>query len=191
MMQEKPMDRCGAKTRSGEPCKRRKSIGRTRCKMHGGGSPIGSAHPSYRTGRYSRYLPFGLAEKFEQALEDPDWLSLEKEIRLIDATLAEVLGTFGKGQIREYEVERMTSLIDQRRKLVESEQKRLKDHQHMISIEQMLGLTKLVLSSIEEVSAKYVTSGHRSSFLAAINEAVHRLLSRSNPREIQSVKQIN
>jgi len=33
--------RCGAKTKSGEPCKRRPAKGRTRCKLHGGATPVG------------------------------------------------------------------------------------------------------------------------------------------------------
>lgn len=47
------MRRCGAKTRDGDPCKNWTIQGRTRCRMHGGGSKRGEAHPDYRHGWYS------------------------------------------------------------------------------------------------------------------------------------------
>ena len=171
---------CGAKLRKkpGRTCQKPPMVGKSRCKYHGGLSLAGTASPSYRDGRYSKYLPFGLPQKFADAMADPDWLSLEKEIKLVDATLAEVLEGLGGGMLQEYQVERITSLIEQRRKLVESEARRLKDHDHMISIEQMLGLTKLLLESIQEVAGQYVTEDRRAHFLADINQTVHRLLSR-------------
>lgn len=45
--------RCGAKTRAGTPCKRWAAHGRTRCKLHGGASYRGIAHPNYQHGYYS------------------------------------------------------------------------------------------------------------------------------------------
>lgn len=46
---------CGAKNRSGEPCKRAPVPGKTRCKLHGGATPSG--HQNARThGIYSNLL---------------------------------------------------------------------------------------------------------------------------------------
>lgn len=49
--------RCGAKTRSGAPCKSAPVSGRRRCRMHGGadgsGAPSGSRNGNYKHGRYS------------------------------------------------------------------------------------------------------------------------------------------
>ena len=49
--------RCGAKTRSGAPCKSSPVTGRRRCRMHGGadgsGAPSGSKNGNYMHGRYS------------------------------------------------------------------------------------------------------------------------------------------
>lgn len=44
---------CGAKNRRGEPCKKWKMRGRTRCRNHGGASRIGLDHPDYDHGWYS------------------------------------------------------------------------------------------------------------------------------------------
>lgn len=44
---------CGAKTRSGVPCQNA-PMGNGRCRMHGGKSLSGIAHPNYKHGRYSK-----------------------------------------------------------------------------------------------------------------------------------------
>ncbi len=48
--------RCGAKTRKGTPCQRPPMAGMTRCRLHGGATPIGMASPHYKHGRRSRFL---------------------------------------------------------------------------------------------------------------------------------------
>jgi len=58
-----PMDKaetrqCGAKTRSGEPCRRSPAPGKRRCRLHGGapgsGAPMGERNGAWKGGRYSR-----------------------------------------------------------------------------------------------------------------------------------------
>jgi hypothetical protein len=50
--------RCGAKTRSGAPCKSAPVTGRRRCRMHGGadgsGAPKGEKNGNYKHGRYTQ-----------------------------------------------------------------------------------------------------------------------------------------
>jgi hypothetical protein len=50
--------RCGAKTRSGAPCKSAPVTGRRRCRMHGGadgsGAPKGERNGNYKHGRYTQ-----------------------------------------------------------------------------------------------------------------------------------------
>lgn len=49
--------RCGAKTRSGSPCRSPALKGRTRCRMHGGakgsGAPKGSTNGNYQHGGFT------------------------------------------------------------------------------------------------------------------------------------------
>jgi hypothetical protein len=53
-----PPGRCGARTRSGEPCKSAPVTGRRRCRMHGGaagsGAPTGARNGNFRHGRYTK-----------------------------------------------------------------------------------------------------------------------------------------
>ena len=64
-----------------------------RCRVHGGKSLKGAASPAFKTGRYSRSfaasLPPSLREKFEQALADPELLSLRSYVALLDAKVAD------------------------------------------------------------------------------------------------------
>jgi hypothetical protein len=50
--------RCGARTRSGAPCKSAPVTGRRRCRMHGGadgsGAPKGERNGNYKHGRYTQ-----------------------------------------------------------------------------------------------------------------------------------------
>lgn len=63
-MEEKNTDKmCGAKTRSGEPCRRPPVpqgrfwiSGNLRCHLHGGKSLAGYAHPNFKHGRYSKVI---------------------------------------------------------------------------------------------------------------------------------------
>lgn len=67
------MKTCGAKTRGGEPCKRRPVAGKTRCRLHGGastGAPKGNTngvtHGAYRSrGGLLTILPKEIREELE------------------------------------------------------------------------------------------------------------------------------
>jgi hypothetical protein len=52
---------CGARTRSGTACTQPPAPGSTRCRYHGGHSCRGAASGTWKHGRYSKYLPTGLA----------------------------------------------------------------------------------------------------------------------------------
>lgn len=81
---------CGAKTRSGAPC-RAPAMANGRCYVHGGKTPRGPASPHFRTGRYSKYLPKGLMDLYETARQDTELVVLRDEIALMDARIADLL----------------------------------------------------------------------------------------------------
>jgi hypothetical protein len=106
-----PRKSCGAKTRSGTPC-RRKPRKNGRCRLHGGLSRAGFAHPNYKHGRYSKdplasfeakreaLLAKRRAESekfFNDRLERFEQLALREEKRLgRELTEEEVWELFGK-----------------------------------------------------------------------------------------------
>lgn len=84
------MPKCGAKARSGEPCKQNALKGKTRCKFHGGrstGPPKGSANHKTPGSLYSRFLT-----SEEKALADVIELgSVDAELRLTRIRLMRAL----------------------------------------------------------------------------------------------------
>src|SRR5918992_3274075 len=93
------MKTCGAKTKhDGTPCERSPVRGRTRCRVHGGKTPVGPACKQYRVGRYSTYLPERLRERYEQAEGDAELLSLRSEVALTDACLIDLLARVDTGE---------------------------------------------------------------------------------------------
>lgn len=92
-----PLRICGAKTRSGAPCRKAAVRGRTRCRLHGGGSnEPGPGHHSWKHGRNSRTqrYPRLLAEMPEadpaEVRDTTDDLQLhDKRAALLDAEIAD------------------------------------------------------------------------------------------------------
>lgn len=82
---------CGARTRSGEPCKTI-AMKNGRCRMHGGKSLSGIASGSFKHGRYSKVLPNRLKETFDALTEQGDEaLELTAELAAYSARLEELL----------------------------------------------------------------------------------------------------
>ena len=72
--------RCGARTRSGTPCKNWACRRRSRCPKHGGKSLGGMASPSLKHGWYSRYVPYSSMR---------DWVRAQvRKAAVIEAVLA-------------------------------------------------------------------------------------------------------
>jgi hypothetical protein len=72
-------------------------VGKTVCRLHGGKSLAGLAHPSLRHGRYSKDLPARLVARYEDARTDPQLASVREEIGLVEARLHELLQRLDDG----------------------------------------------------------------------------------------------
>ncbi|HLO97370.1 MAG TPA: HGGxSTG domain-containing protein [Fimbriimonas sp.] len=80
--------KCGAKTRSGKPCRRPGTGIGGRCDLHGGAA--GSGRPIIH-GRFSKQLPPKLKEAYERSEGDERLLSLRSDAALFDALIQETL----------------------------------------------------------------------------------------------------
>lgn len=90
---------CTAKSKhSGAQCKRGAMAGRSVCYNHGGATPVGAASPQFKDGRYSKYLPERLRERYQEAQRDPEILVLRDEVALADARLADLLTRVDAGE---------------------------------------------------------------------------------------------
>jgi hypothetical protein len=81
---------CGAKTRSGTPCKKA-PMKNGRCALHGGKSLAGMAHPNYQGKGFSNYLPERLVRIYEDVQADDEANILNRNIRLRETFIREKL----------------------------------------------------------------------------------------------------
>lgn len=90
---------CGRqKTRGRGPCESTVLYPNGCCKKHGGPSLSGAAAPAFKHGRFSKHLPSALRQHYEDNRRDPDVLVLMDELAVLDARLAQLLGTLDAGE---------------------------------------------------------------------------------------------
>ena len=146
--------------------------------------------PSFTHGRYSKYIPARLQGRYEEALADPDLISLRDEIALVDTRISELVSGMDTADSRElWEAvgvaymsltaarkvkkwdrvdvglktlgnlvqrganiwqawQEIEGVVDQRRKLVEGERRRLVDLQQYVTAERVLLLFTVVANVI-------------------------------------------
>lgn len=200
------MAQCIAKSkRSGERC-RKHAIKTSRvCAIHGGKSLKGTDAPSFVTGRYSKYLPDQLQERYQEALQDEELIRLDDEIALIDARLREQLDRLtvvgmnaggwdaARAHFRAFRLatnrgrrvaalealnaleavldantsdsvawSTIRELIDDRRKLVETERRRLLDEDQVITVERLM----LFVAAISDIIRRNVASREERASVA-------------------------
>jgi len=202
--------KCGAKKKDGGQCGRLALKGSSRCALHGGKSLKGIASPLFKHGRYSKYMPQRLMDRYLDALKDPELLAMRDDISLVDARMADLLqrvdtGEAGKtwAELRgaykalisfmkandgagvKASLDDMSALIhkgygdyvawnevmgamEQRRKMVESERKRLLEMQQVITVEDTLGLMMRIIDAIKRNITDRETLNRISRELTAI-----------------------
>lgn len=166
--------------------------GKDVCRHHGGKSPQGAASSRFKDGRWSRYLPERLAERYQQAASDSELLSLREDVVLLDARLSELIERAGTGESAQawvrvqkamkglqkveaggnpdkkrearFELEdaierggadievwaEIGDHLERRRKLTESERKRLIDMEQMVRADQAMALVAAVVASVRK-----------------------------------------
>lgn len=96
------MLRCKAKTSAShytEQCRSWAMHQKEVCYKHGGKTPQGRALPQTTHGRYSKDLPARLAGKYEEAIANPELLSIRGEVAVIEARFRELLGRVQAGDL--------------------------------------------------------------------------------------------
>lgn len=155
---------CGARTKSGAPCRQAPLRGRNRCRLHGGATPRGLESANTRHGRYSRFLDGTALAQMIDELGEHDPTDTYPEIELARALLARwievrsrmleyIVEELGKDPddfegVRFPELESMLPLLDAISKMVKRE--RDADAQDAISRPE---LTRLVSAMLTVVSA--------------------------------------
>jgi hypothetical protein len=194
-----------------------------RCYLHGGKSLRGLAHPNFKTGRYSKYLPARMLERYEESKADSEQLALKSEIALVDARISDLLqrmdpaepgelwetlqklkkkvqeaarsGNTDAGNVavmgildviargaRDFEAwADVFTLIERRRRLVESEQKRLVAMQQMVTTEEVTMLVTATVASLKEHVEGNCDDDVARRILGGVTIDVARLFNRPAP----------
>lgn len=69
-----------------------------RCNLHGGKSLKGAAHPNFKDGSRSKYMPKFLAPAFEEAIGDPELLNLSSSIATQEAIIRDAIESLQQGE---------------------------------------------------------------------------------------------
>lgn len=121
------------------------------CRAHGGATPRGIASPHFRHGRWSKDLPAHLSERYEQAREDAELLSLHDEIALLDMRISALLA-LAEGDHAETTDDplwqEIARLIEQRRRLTESEVKHRVQVGQMVALDQVMTLAGALAAAV-------------------------------------------
>lgn len=147
---------CGARKKRGRGiCNATALYPNGRCRVHGGATPSGPASPHFRHGRHSvvtkEFSAFNA--HYQRALADPDLLALDSEIAMIDARIGDLMERTSKAKGDQKTLDGMwpqlENLFEQRRKLVDTESKRLKDLHAMVSVDRVMALVAYVSDAVK------------------------------------------
>src|SRR5262249_13022945 len=96
--------RCTARSKtSGQQCKNPAVLPTDKCRIHGGLSLRGVAHPQYKNGAHSKYLPRHLRRDYQRAIKDPELLSLRNQVALLAAREMELAKELSKTEAPPWE----------------------------------------------------------------------------------------
>lgn len=92
---------CGAlrSDNSGKICHSPPGANSNRCRLHGGKTPRGIESANYKHGRYSNALfAKSIAEAYQQALDDPDYMAMRTDMALTTARINQLLERIDTGE---------------------------------------------------------------------------------------------
>lgn len=190
-------------------------MGNGRCRMHNGKAAKGIAHPSTKSGRYSKDLPTRMLADYEAERTDPELLNLSEAIAVVRArqrelfrqvdkhggaslfadlsqawkemeaaqkakdgpavvsVMSEIGQLIKRGASDGAKWREITGLMEQERKLIETEQKRRVAMQTMITAEQGQLLVKALLASVNShVDDKRILAAIGADIMALVGEGV-------------------
>lgn len=222
---------CGAHNKRGLPCEKSPSQGRNRCKLHGGNSPRGVAHPRFKSGGFSRDLPSRLAQRYENAVADPKLLELRSDIAVVESRIGDLLSRVDTGEsgamwrgvktlynemraaVQAGDQQKFANLLGElgkvvnkghqdyvawdevlktitaRRRLVESERKRLVEMKQMMTAEQAMGMLGFVVNVIRKRTYEIVPGEVGQRLLASISADINRYVASTRQQPDEDLEQ--
>jgi len=141
-----PKVQCIAKSKTTQnQCKNNALPEMTVCKFHGGMTPRGRASKLWKHGKYSRHLPSKLAPRYEEALADPELMSLKHDIAITEARLTELMEKIDSGEAKE--------VWDNLRKTVVRQEKAIQSGNRETLRNTAMEIQQLVSQGVDEFKA--------------------------------------
>ncbi|MDQ3498954.1 MAG: hypothetical protein M3514_15895 [Actinomycetota bacterium] len=197
-------ERCkGISRQSKEPCKRRRSPGSEYCIFHGGRVPKGGAHPNFKDGRRSRYMPSELFEHFERFVNDPKITHHRESLATIDVLIQEAWDDYEDGGTPELwralrtawrrvekarakgDSARLGGQLDQVGHLIERGAEQIDRHERILKL--LEGRRKHAVAETKRRLAEERTYTHEeaTAFYAGLGEAVRKHI--SDPKMLNAI----
>lgn len=133
----------------------------------------GQEHPGYQDGRYSKYLPRELRERFAAGLNDPALLELRSELALTDARVSSLLEEIGRGDDADTWSAIMDA-IETRRRLAESEARRLAAARQLLTLEEALLLMDGYVTAVRSSVYQHVAEREARKIMGDVARAFDR-----------------
>lgn len=155
---------CGAKTRSGAPCKKAPKKGRTRCRLHGGATPKGQRN-NVKHGIYAAYL----TEDEKVAWQSLELGKVDDELRLCRIQLMRALKAQNESNPREPELVEIVARKAEGDSPAYGE-KRYKRLDYQPIIDRLLGR----IESLERTRAELMKTGDDDGEIEAVSVTIER-----------------
>ena len=122
-----------------------------RCRLHGGLSPVGPSSPHYKDGRWSKHLPGGTVDRFNEANADKELQTIRRHLALADAMITGIMEKLKQGKNpTQAQSKEMREWMDTFRRLGDSEARRMTALQQNVTLAQFLGVMRVVADLIRE-----------------------------------------
>lgn len=163
---------------------------RRRCVNHGGRTPRGNASPNFKHGRYSKYLPAHLLDRYSQGQRDEQLLDLRQRIALLDVRLTELLEQLDGKRDAEVWLD-IRALLQEQRQLIAAQWRREFELQQYVQVEEMLIYTSALLDAIRTHVYTFVPAEHARDFLSAVQSDVRRFTEHNDPGKGNGTGNVN
>ncbi len=173
---EKQTARCGARLRNkpGQTCRRWPlANGTGRCALHGGRALSGPDSPTWKHGRFSKWLPKHLLAEAERAIQDPEFRQIRVELALLDQCMGRVVrrAFYARKEADRSKAQRLfAELVLARSRLLTEESRREMASSNMMSRARVGVIMTAFAMAVRDVvqTSSYITN--RNGFLGEVQQ---------------------
>jgi hypothetical protein len=125
-------------------------MGRRRCRLHGGRTPVGPESANWRTGLHSKHLPAGLRALAREAANDPALSDTRPDLARVTALLLNPLRAVkvGRQPLTTDDEQALLALTDARLRVLSLQDRIRRQDRRTITLGQLLKFMDFVVESV-------------------------------------------